>query len=133
VHSAFKCTVGFVMNVAGEVVSSWKLEQRKHAILTFICPFIANISLKMQSFFDLFISINCCTCFRRFLRPSSVAENCIYRVRYCQTNIAACCYRGWDGTEFHLIHDSSRQQYWFDNTWHCIYSSLLLMMGGGAA
>jgi hypothetical protein len=21
-----------------------------------------------------------------------------------------------DGREFHLIHDSSRQQYWFDNT-----------------
>jgi len=25
-------------------------------------------------------------------------------------------------TQFHLIHDSSRQQYWFDNTWRCMYS-----------
>jgi hypothetical protein len=69
--------------------------------------------------------------FRRFLRPSSGAQNCIYGVRYFQTNTAACCYRGWDGTEFHLIHDSSRQQYWFDNTWRCMYSFVLLMMGGG--
>ena len=52
----------------------------------------------MQHFLDLFISINCSTCFRRFLRPSSGAENCTYSVRYCQTNTAACCYRGWDRT-----------------------------------
>jgi len=61
----------------------------------------------MQRFLDLFISINCSACFRRILRPSSGAQNCIYSVRYCQNNTAACCYRGWDGTEFHLIHDSS--------------------------
>jgi len=80
-----------------------------------------------------FISINCSTCFRRFLRPSSGAQKCKYSVRYCQTNTAACCYRGWDGTQFHLTHDSSRQQYWFDNTWRCIYSFVLPMMGGGTA
>jgi len=62
---------------------------------------------KMQRFLYLFISINCCTCFRRFLRPSPGAQNCTCSVRYCQTNTAASCYRGWDGTEFPLIHDSS--------------------------
>jgi hypothetical protein len=50
---------------------------------------------KMQSFLNLFISINCSTCFRRFLRPLSRAQNCTYSVRYCQTNNAVCCYRGW--------------------------------------
>jgi len=30
----------------------------------------------MQRFIDLFTSINCYTCFRRFLRPSSGAQNC---------------------------------------------------------
>jgi len=59
----------------------------------------------------LFISINCSICFRRFLRPSSGAQNCTYSVRYCQTNTAACCYRGWDGTTFHLIHDSTRDRF----------------------
>jgi hypothetical protein len=58
---------------------------------------------KMQRFLDLFISINCSTCFRRFLRPSSGAQNCTYSVRYCQINISDCCYRGWDGTTFHLM------------------------------
>jgi len=85
----------------------------------------------MQRFLDLFISINCSTCFRRFLRPSWGGQNCTYSVRYCQTNTAACCYRGWDGTHaFHLI---CRQQYWFDDTWLCMYSFVLLMMGGGTA
>jgi hypothetical protein len=46
----------------------------------------------------LFISINCSTCFRWFLHPSSGAQNCTYSVRYCQTSIATCCYRGLDGT-----------------------------------
>jgi hypothetical protein len=52
------------------------------------------------------------TCFRRFLRPSSGVKNCTYSVRYCQTNTAACCYRGWDGTSFHIIH-----------TWRCMLYS----------
>jgi hypothetical protein len=51
----------------------------------------------MQRFLDLFISINCSACFRRFLRLSSGEQNCTYSVRYCQSNTAACCYRGWDG------------------------------------
>jgi len=38
----------------------------------------------MQRFLDLFISINCSTCFRWF-RPSSGAQNCTYSVRYCHT------------------------------------------------
>ena len=75
----------------------------------------------MQSFLDLFISINCSTCFRPFLCPSSGAQKSTYSVRYCQT------------MSFYLIHDSSRQQYWFDNTWRCMYSFVLLMMGGRTA
>jgi len=52
----------------------------------------------MQSFLELFISINSSTCFRRFLRPSSGTQTCTYSVRYYQTNTGACCYLGWDGT-----------------------------------
>ena len=87
----------------------WKRHKLNHIpekncnfYLTFICPCIASIYLKydgkMQRVLDLFISISCSTCFWRFLRPSSRAQNCTYSVRYCQTNTAACCYRGWDGT-----------------------------------
>jgi hypothetical protein len=50
---------------------------------------ISNVKTnKMQRFLDLFISINCSTCFRQFLHPSSGAQNCTYSVRYCQTNTA---------------------------------------------
>ena len=34
------------------------------------------------TFLNLFISVRCSTCFRRFFRPSSGAENCTYSVRY---------------------------------------------------
>jgi hypothetical protein len=43
---------------------------------------IQSTTNKMQRFLDLFIFINCSTCFRRFLRPSSGAQNCTYSVRY---------------------------------------------------
>jgi hypothetical protein len=43
----------------------------------------------MQRFLDIFISINCSKCFRRFPRPSSGAQNCTYSFRYCQINTAA--------------------------------------------
>ena len=51
------------------------------------------------------VSINCSTCFRRFVLPSSWAQNFTYSFRYYQTN-TACCYRGWDGTLFHPIRRS---------------------------
>ena len=72
--------------------------------LTVTCPCVASISLnynQQDSTFSQYISINCSTCFRRFLRPSSGAQNCTYSVWYCQTNTVACCYRGWDGTQSH--------------------------------
>ena len=33
------------------------------------------------------------------------------QLQVLSTNIVACFYRGWDGTWFHLIHDSSKHQY----------------------
>jgi hypothetical protein len=38
---------------------------------------------------EMELSINSSTCFRRFLRPSSGAQNCTYSVRYCKINTAA--------------------------------------------
>jgi len=85
----------------------------------------------MQRFLDLFISINCSNMFQT-VPPPIIRSTKLYMQRQILSN-QYCCYRGWDGTasEFHLIHDSSRQQYWFDNTWRCMYSFVLLMMGGG--
>ena len=56
---------------------------------TFICPCFVNIILNYNqqdaTFLDLFTYFyRCSTCFRRFLRPSSVAHNSTYTFRYCQ-------------------------------------------------
>jgi len=57
--------------------------------LTFIGPCIANIFAEYNqqdaTFHNLFISIRRSTCFRRFFRPSSGAQNCTY-----QTNTWRC-------------------------------------------
>jgi len=36
----------------------------------------------MQRYTTVFITKKCSTCFRRFLRPSSAAQNCIHIIRY---------------------------------------------------
>jgi len=50
------------------------------------------------------------TCFARCLRPSSGAHNCTFSFRYCQTIVLQAGIV--DEMEFHLIHDTSLQQYW---------------------
>ena len=54
--------------------------------LTFICPCITNIFTEYNQqdtmFHNFFICVRCSTCFRRFFRPSSGAENCTYSIRY---------------------------------------------------
>ena len=43
---------------------------------------IAEYNQQDEKFHNLFISVRRCTCFRRFFRPSSGAQNCTYSVRY---------------------------------------------------
>jgi len=54
--------------------------------LTFIGPCIANIIAEYNqqdaTFHNLSISVGRSTCFRRFFRPSSGAQNCTHSVRY---------------------------------------------------
>jgi len=54
--------------------------------LIFTGPSIANIFAKYNqqdaTIHNLFIPVRRSTCFRRFFRPSSVAQNCKYSVRY---------------------------------------------------
>ena len=90
--------------------------------------YISRVQQTNATFSRSIYFYNCSTCFRRFLRPSSRAQNCTYSVRYCQTNTAIV-----DEMELTSSCCCSRQQYWFDNTWCCMYSFVLLMMGGGTA
>jgi len=61
--------------------------------LTFIGPCIPKIfaeyNQKDATFHNFYISLRCCTCFRRFFRPSSGAQNCTYSVRYLSDQY--CC------------------------------------------
>jgi len=54
--------------------------------VTFMGPCIANIFAEYNqqdaTFLSLFISVRRSTCFRRFFRPSSGAQNCTYSVRH---------------------------------------------------
>ena len=73
--------------------------------LTFMGPRIAkvfpSITNKMQCYTIYLFSVKCSTCFRRFLRPSSGAQNCIYSIGYFvkPTFSNLNCYppRSWKG------------------------------------
>ena len=74
----------------------------------------------------------CCTCFRRFLRPSSGAQNCTYSFSYCQPILLLAASVG----EMELSSISSTIAANNNNGWqylNCIYSFVFLMMGGGTA
>ena len=43
---------------------------------------IFNYNQQDATLYYLFISVKCCTCFRRFLRHSSGVQNCIYSIGY---------------------------------------------------
>ena len=51
-------------------------------------------------------------CFRRFLRTSSGAQNCTHSFRYCRPILLLSATMDEMEFQFHLIHGSSKQQYW---------------------
>ena len=73
--------------------------------------------------YNILYYCQCCTCFRRFLRPSSGAQKL-----YTQHPVYAK--RGWVGTEFQLTHASgSSKQAWHIPDAVCTVFELL-MIGG---
>jgi len=92
----------------------------KSSILTFKCPCIANMFAEYNqqdtTFVNLFISVRRSTCFRRFFRPSSGVQNCVY-VRYL-----------WDQDCYLLLVAGSSNG--LTSTWRCMCSFELLMMDG---
>jgi hypothetical protein len=103
--------------------------------LTFMGPCIADIfssiTNKMQRYTILFISVKCSTCFRRYLRPSSGAQNCIYSIGTCQNFTAACRYRGRVRTSSNSSTIAAGSSKCLTSTRCGIYSFELLKMGGG--
>ena len=105
-------------------------------IQTVICIFDVHGSVHRRRIFtynqqdatlhNLFISVKCSTCFRRFLRPSLGAQNCIYSIGYfvkpllLPATVVPSLPRQWQ------VAVKFRQ-----SIPCCMYSFELLMMGGG--
>ena len=66
--------------------------------LTFVCPCIANIfaayNQQDAKFHNLFISVKCFTCFRRFSVHHQEIKTAHTASGICQTNTATCCQPG---------------------------------------
>ena len=90
-----------------------------------------QITTRMQRFLWFIYFCRRFTCFRRFLRPSSGAHNCTYIFRYCQPILLLAA-----TVEENSVPSRPRYQLvavLVDDTWSCMYSYVLLMMGGGTA
>jgi len=71
------------------------------------CYDLYSQSTKDATFLNLFISVRRCTCFRRFFRPSSGAQNCTYSVRYLSDQYLTLYVQFWapdDGRKNRLKH-----------------------------
>ena len=100
-QSRFECTV--------QAVNFMECFQTNlFPFLTVICPCIANIfpnhNQQDATLFELFISTNALHVLGGY---SAHHQEHKTELQVLSTNTAASCYRGWDGTPFHLIHDSS--------------------------
>ena len=102
-------------------------------ILTFVCPWIISIIHNWWptrcSFWFIYLYPISSTCFGQCFHPSSGALDCIYSFWY-NTPMLLPAWR--DGTDFHLTHDTSRQQH-SNYIRSCKYSQVLLMMGENIA
>ena len=79
--------------------------------LTFVGPCITTIFAQCNqqnaTFLNLFISVKCSTCFRRFFCPSSGAQNCTYSIRYWSDKYLTLYVQFWapdDGQKNRLKH-----------------------------
>ena len=97
----------------------------------FMGPCIVNVFKYNQQDATLHHSsyyYKCSTCFRRFLRPSSGAQNCIHSIGYLSSFF---CFSPQSWLSFNSLTIAVRSRKSSRNTWCCVYSFELLMMGGG--
>jgi hypothetical protein len=101
------------------------------------CPCIASISLKynqQDATFSRSIYFYKLLYMFQVVNPLIIRNTKLYIQPQVLSKQYCCLLLSWiRWKQFHLIHDSSRQQYWFDNTWRCMYSFVFLMMGGETA
>ena len=79
---------------------------------------------------NLFISTQCSTCLRRFLRPSSGAHKCTYSIGHLSK---LYCYLPLSRMSWKSSTIAAGSSNGLTNARCCMYSCELLMMGGGTA
>jgi hypothetical protein len=64
--------------------------------------YISKYNKQDATLHNLFISMKCSTCFRRYLRPSSRDQNCIYSIGYL-SNLYCCLPLSWKSSNSYLF------------------------------
>ena len=83
--------------------------------LTFLWPCIVSIFTshnQQDATFLNYLFLQMLYMFQVVPPSSSGAQKLYIQLQVLSTNTAVCCYHGWDGTACHLVHDTSKQQYW---------------------
>ena len=108
---------GNMFRPQSELFRSPKSQTEQHATCKVRISFFSySTTKKMHLFLKSFILVKRSTCFGRFFRPTSGAENCTYGNMHMSNS---CCYlplagTKWNYMEFHFVPSSSRQQQLFD-------------------
>ena len=63
-------------------ITRWEPQISVFVVLRIYFWLFTDYNQQDATFHNSFISVRRCTCFRRFFRPSSGAQNCTYSVRY---------------------------------------------------
>ena len=77
----WQTVVSKVMNMRILIITQITVDTTKR-ICIYCCNIFSEYNQQDATFHSLFISVRRSTCFRRFLRSSSIAQNCTYSVRY---------------------------------------------------
>jgi hypothetical protein len=84
------------------------IKPTRRNILKFILEFIFDYNQHDATLHNVFIVVKCSTCFRRVLRPSPGAQNCVHSIGYLPDLTATSRCRGRAGTGLQEFHDSSQ-------------------------
>jgi len=111
----------FVTKITNPKRSSWPAVHSCNCDRKLIIHLQMNISKVNQQDATFFRSIYFYKLLYMFQAVSSpiIRSTKLYIQRQVLSNPYCCLllwWMRWNSMEFHLIHDSSRQQYWFDNT-----------------
>jgi hypothetical protein len=109
-----RCTIGIEQCACCHLVLTWEMSVNSYEF--HVCPCIFSIIVINDQkdapfFWFIYLFSIRSTCFGRCFRPSSGALDCIYSFWYCAPILLPAGVMDKMELQYHLIHDTSRQQY----------------------